>query len=96
MARRKYEQAGGVVALDWKRGQPQESNEYGVILREEWALKWDYNARPTVEARVRCYVWRDAAWREVRDGSDPQGRCVRWARVGMGHTAYPSLTLENW
>lgn len=93
---RKYEPAGGVVPCEWKRGAPSESDEYGVILREEWSLKWDWNGRPEATARVTAYRWdRDAKeWRSV-DGSGG-GRTIRWMRVGRSRTADLSLTLEDW
>ena len=98
MAKRKYEQGGGVVPCVWQKGAPSEVNEYGVVLMEHWTLGWGWREKPEVTASIAAYVWdREAKeWRSVRDHFTPEGRCARWMRVAGTVSADLSLTLEEW
>ncbi len=94
--KRKYEQGGGVVPTDWKRGEVPSSAEFGVVLREVWALAWDWRGVPEVTARIGAYKWDndEKRWRGIY--GEMTGRCVRWLRVGSSRSADLTLTLAEW
>ncbi len=96
MTMRKYEQGGGVVLMEWQRGDVPIGSQYGAVLREVWELKWGWDGMPRVTARIGAYTWDDAAqaWVPLHGGAT--GRVVRWVRIGVSRQTDIPLTLKEW
>lgn len=102
----KYQPGKGVVSLDWKQGQPSESEQYGQIIVETWktslSLRWYKNVVPyvSVHARIRAMAWdrKEQVW-NVMDGdaydSAMHGAIKRWARL-LNNTCRISITVDKW
>lgn len=101
--RRKYEPAGGVVAVEWTKGEPPYDEQFGALVGEVWEASWHYDGTPTLHINARMYVLQwgkiaSGAFTWVTTDARPLPDDVRWARWMRPQSTGTrvTLTLEDW
>lgn len=102
-SRRKYEDAGGVVAIRWQKGYPwrygkvREAVSWGYpVLAEVWTTSLhDSGARIHVNARITCVT--DTPGGLLFDGNKLEARqeVRRWCVLRDASTNIP-VTVQDW
>ena len=100
---KKYEPAGGTVALKWRDHLP-DREQYGDIIAECWSLSfnsYDWHRRPEAEVCAHiyplCWDYDGERWmyRDKPYDAAEHGRIRRWARLSINH-ARVSIKLTDW
>lgn len=98
---KKYEPAGGVCEIQWKKGFPVESEQYGQIILEQWEAGlggWNFQRRPEirVSAKLRFAQWCHTSqkWLFLDGGKEPT-TVRRWARL-CTNNAWIKVTVGDW
>lgn len=97
---KKYEPAGGVVQLDWRKGAPDRNDSPNLVLAEVWqaSLSMWNNAHVDVRAEIVPLKWDYATSTWVRmDGTSmpSQWRHRRWAPLWSTTTSV-TVTVGDW
>lgn len=97
-ARRKYEDAQGVVALHWKRGAPSEPSRWSVQIGEVWRPSLDYRTKKVmVRASLGVLAWDNTAQAWTFNGRPlgSEDEIRRYAVLGVAWANIP-LTVGVW